>query len=56
MKKKMQDEVVQALLTNNGHPLSISEHEDLVSKIKTEVAHNLAQFVKTADTVPKSMS
>ena len=38
MKQKMLDEVAKAILAKNGAPLSVSEHEAVVSKIKTEAA------------------
>lgn len=52
MKKRLQDEMAKALLMKNGAPLSISEYDDLVSKIKTEVAQNFAETVEATD--PKS--
>ncbi|KAK6261297.1 hypothetical protein QUC31_007113 [Theobroma cacao] len=41
MKRKLQDEIAKAILMKNGAPLTISENEDLVSKIKLEVAQTL---------------
>ncbi|XP_021292531.1 uncharacterized protein LOC110422844 isoform X2 [Herrania umbratica] len=41
MKRKLQDEIAEAILMKNGAPLTISENEDLVSKIKSEVAQTL---------------
>lgn len=41
MKRKLQDEIAKAILIKNGVPLSISEHEDLISRIKSEVAQTL---------------
>lgn len=52
MKKRLQDEMAKALLMKNGAPLSISEYDDLVSKIKTEVAQTFAETVEATD--PKS--
>ncbi|CAA7397646.1 unnamed protein product [Spirodela intermedia] len=38
LKKKLKDEVAEAMLElRNGAPLTVSEHEDLISKIKTEL-------------------
>ncbi|OMO94641.1 hypothetical protein COLO4_16236 [Corchorus olitorius] len=56
MKKKLQDEIAKAVLMKNGTPLSISENEDLVSKIKSEVkqtlevAHTLASALELSET------
>lgn len=41
MKKKLQDEIAKAILMNNGAPLTVSEHDDLVSRIKMEVVQTL---------------
>lgn len=49
MKKRLQDEMAKALLMKNGAPLSISEYDDLVSKIKTEVAQTFAETVEATD-------
>lgn len=38
MKQKMLDEVAEAIIKNKGAPLSISEHEAIVSEIKNEAA------------------
>ncbi|KAF8389793.1 hypothetical protein HHK36_024312 [Tetracentron sinense] len=54
MKYKLQDEVTKAILLKNGAPLSISEHEVLVSKIKTEAALVHAEMLEAQDIVPKS--
>ncbi|XWS37674.1 hypothetical protein CRYUN_Cryun19dG0065400 [Craigia yunnanensis] len=57
MKKKLQDEIAKAILMKNGAPLSISENEDLVSRIKSEVAqtlevaHTLASALEVSETV-----
>ncbi|XVF09652.1 hypothetical protein REPUB_Repub07fG0112900 [Reevesia pubescens] len=57
MKKKLQDEIAKAILMKNGAPLSISENEDLVSRIKSEVtqtlevAHTLASALEVSKTV-----
>ncbi|KAK9277889.1 hypothetical protein L1049_027446 [Liquidambar formosana] len=53
MKKKLQDEAARAILAKNGVPLSISEHKDLVSKIKTKAAQTLAETLEATDMVPK---
>ncbi|KAK8616573.1 hypothetical protein V6N13_018118 [Hibiscus sabdariffa] len=41
MKKKLQDEIAKAIIVKNGAPLSISENEELISRIKKEVAQTL---------------
>ncbi|XP_022738994.1 uncharacterized protein LOC111291471 isoform X2 [Durio zibethinus] len=57
MKKKLQDEIAKAILMKNGAPLSISENEDLLSRIKSEVAqtlevaHTLASALEVSETV-----
>ncbi|CAL5379406.1 unnamed protein product [Camellia sinensis] len=38
LKQKMKDEVAKAVIAKNGVPLSIFEHEAIVSQIKTEAA------------------
>ncbi|OVA16107.1 DDT domain [Macleaya cordata] len=53
LKRKMQDEVAKAILERNGVPLSISEHENLVSKIKAEAAKAHAETLEAIGMVPK---
>lgn len=53
MKKRLQNEMAKALLMKNGGPLSISEYDDLVSKITTEIVETLAEAAESTD--PKSM-
>lgn len=55
MKKQLEGEVTAAILLRNGAPLSISEHENLVSKIKAEIAQTLAETLEGLDTRMKSM-
>ncbi|XP_052174898.1 uncharacterized protein LOC127789880 isoform X2 [Diospyros lotus] len=43
MKMKLQDEMARAIVVKNGPPLSISEHQDLVLKIKAEVSQTLVE-------------
>lgn len=38
---KLKDEVAKAILLRNGAPFSISEHRNLVSKIKAEGSKSL---------------
>ncbi|XP_042490214.1 uncharacterized protein LOC122070158 [Macadamia integrifolia] len=53
LKRKLQDEVAKAILLINGTPLSISEHTDLVSKIKVEAAKAHAETREAMGMVPK---
>ncbi|KAL5581974.1 hypothetical protein UlMin_014416 [Ulmus minor] len=53
LKRKLQDEVAQAILVNNGAPLSISEHEALVSQIKRDAAQAHEEILKAAGALPK---
>ncbi|XP_059658993.1 uncharacterized protein LOC132305356 [Cornus florida] len=46
MKKRLQDEVARAILLKKGAPLSISENDNLISKIKAEVAQTLAETLE----------
>ncbi|KAJ0104961.1 hypothetical protein Patl1_19065 [Pistacia atlantica] len=46
--KKLQDKIAKACLVKNGGPLSISEHADLVSKIKLKVAQTLSRTVEAS--------
>ncbi|GFZ18962.1 zinc-finger domain of monoamine-oxidase A repressor R1 protein [Actinidia rufa] len=53
LKQKMQDEVAKAIIAKNGDPLSISEHEAIVSEIKTEAAQAHAEMLEAKGMVPK---
>lgn len=55
LKRKLQDEVAKLIIAKNGAPLSISEHEALVSQIKTEAAQAHAQLLEVEGIMPKSM-
>lgn len=55
LKRKLQDEVAKLIIAKNGAPLSISEHEALVSQIKTEAAQAHAQLLEAEGIMPKSM-
>ena len=55
MKQKMLDEVAKAIIAKNGAPLSVSEHEAVVSKIKTEAAKAHAEMVVSKDMLPNGM-
>ncbi|XP_058226721.1 uncharacterized protein LOC131335411 isoform X2 [Rhododendron vialii] len=52
LKQKMMDEFAKAIIAKNGAPLSISEHEAVVSQIKTEAAQAHAQILESHDMVP----
>ncbi|GMJ06593.1 DDT-RELATED PROTEIN1 [Hibiscus trionum] len=52
MKKKLQDEIAKAIIMKNGAPLSISENEELISRIKKEVAQTL-EVAYTLAVIPK---
>ncbi|KAJ4961799.1 hypothetical protein NE237_021709 [Protea cynaroides] len=52
LKWKLQDEVTKAILLKNDTPLSISEHQDLVSNIKVEVAKAHAETLEAMGMVP----
>ncbi|XP_031287525.1 uncharacterized protein DDB_G0287625-like [Pistacia vera] len=47
--KKLQDKIAKACLVKNGAPLSISEHADLVSKIKLKAAQTLSRTVEASE-------
>ncbi|GAB2303361.1 hypothetical protein Dimus_037352 [Dionaea muscipula] len=53
MKQKLQDEIAKALLTNNGAPLTMLEHQSIVSKIKAEASKAHADMVETMGLVPR---
>lgn len=55
IKQKLQDEVAKAIIENSGAPLSISEHEAVVSKIKIDAARAHAEILEAMGAVPKSM-
>ncbi|KAJ8550072.1 hypothetical protein K7X08_033779 [Anisodus acutangulus] len=53
LKQKMQDEIAQAIVSKNGAPLSISEHEAIVSQIKCEAAEAHASVMESKNTYSK---
>lgn len=55
LKQKMQDWIAQALIATNGAPLSISEHEAIVSQIKCEAAEAHASVMESKNTYSKCM-
>lgn len=55
MKQKMQDEVAEAIIAKNGAPLSISEHEAIVSVMKTKAAQAHAEVLESKGMATKGM-
>ncbi|KAA8547818.1 hypothetical protein F0562_004247 [Nyssa sinensis] len=53
LKQKMQDEVAKAILARNGAPLTISEHDAIVSQIKTETAQAHSEMLELKGMIPK---
>ncbi|KAK9106945.1 hypothetical protein Syun_022956 [Stephania yunnanensis] len=56
IKCKMQNNIAKAILLKNGAPLSVSEHENLVSKIKSETAEAHARTLEAVDMLQKETS
>ncbi|KAF9618267.1 hypothetical protein IFM89_000902 [Coptis chinensis] len=55
LKQQMQDDVAKAIISRNGAPLSISEHESLISRIKDEAAKAHAEKLEAIELVPKKI-
>ncbi|TXG57823.1 hypothetical protein EZV62_015652 [Acer yangbiense] len=53
LKKKLQDEVAKAIIDKNGAPLSIDEHEAIISKIKSETAQAHSEMLEAMGVVPQ---
>ncbi|XP_058088141.1 uncharacterized protein LOC131235057 isoform X2 [Magnolia sinica] len=54
MKKKLKDEVARAILSSrDGGPLSVSEHDDLLSKIRSETKKAQVEKLEVMNLVPK---
>lgn len=53
---KLHGELARDMLLKNGVPHSVSEHQNLVRKIKTEAAQTFGETFEAKDTVMKSMS
>ncbi|GLU01636.1 hypothetical protein SLE2022_189370 [Rubroshorea leprosula] len=53
LKKKMQDKLAEAIIAKNGAPLSISEHDAIVAKIKREVAQAHREMLEAEGMLPK---
>ncbi|KAJ8434300.1 hypothetical protein Cgig2_009275 [Carnegiea gigantea] len=53
IKRKLQDEVAKVIIAKNGAPLTISEHDSIISKIKAEAEQAHAEMLEAMDLVPK---
>ncbi|KAL0449989.1 UNVERIFIED_CONTAM: Cell division cycle-associated 7-like protein [Sesamum latifolium] len=51
LKQKMQDDIAKAIIAKDGAPLSISEHEAIVSHIKSEAAEAHAEVLEAKSIV-----
>lgn len=47
LKQKMKDDIAKAIIASNGAPLSISEHETIVSHIKHKAAQAHAKVLES---------
>ncbi|CAA2984301.1 Hypothetical predicted protein [Olea europaea subsp. europaea] len=47
LKQKMKDDIAKAIIAKHGAPLSILEHEAILSKIKSEAAHAHAKVLES---------
>ncbi|KAF7846673.1 hypothetical protein BT93_L3924 [Corymbia citriodora subsp. variegata] len=46
LKRKMRNEVAEAIIAKNGVPLSVSEHDAIVSQVKHEIAQVHAEMLE----------
>ncbi|KAG9135828.1 hypothetical protein Leryth_002539 [Lithospermum erythrorhizon] len=53
LKRKVQDDIAKVVLANNGAPLSISEYEAIISKIKHKAAKAHAEVLEYQGLLPK---
>ncbi|GAV75644.1 zf-4CXXC_R1 domain-containing protein [Cephalotus follicularis] len=53
LKQKLQDEVAKAIIVKNDAPLSVAEHEAVISQIKIEASKAHAEMVEATGMVPK---
>lgn len=51
----MQDEMAKAIIAKNGAPLTISEHETIVSQIKKDAEEAHTQMLEAKGALPKCM-
>ncbi|CAN1241159.1 Cell division cycle-associated 7-like protein [Linum perenne] len=56
LKRKTQDEIAKAILAKNGAPLSISEHEALMSQIKMQTSQVHAEMLEAKEMMSKERS
>ncbi|KAI3761038.1 hypothetical protein L1987_51444 [Smallanthus sonchifolius] len=52
LKQKMQDDIAKAIIAKEGVPLTIKEHDAIVSKIKDKAAEVDAEMLACKDMVP----
>ncbi|KNA18950.1 hypothetical protein SOVF_066060 [Spinacia oleracea] len=52
-KRKLQEKVAKAIIAKNGAPLTISEHDSIMSKIKKETELARAALMEAMDSMPK---
>lgn len=55
LKQRMQDAVAEAIIAKNGTPLSKSEHEAIVTQIKSKAARAHAEILESEGMVTKGM-
>ncbi|XP_074557337.1 uncharacterized protein LOC141813297 [Curcuma longa] len=55
LKKKLKDDVAKAMLSLRDKPLSVAEHEKLVSHIRTKAERARAEMLKMMELLPTSM-
>ncbi|KAL8092425.1 uncharacterized protein LOC141693316 [Apium graveolens] len=54
MKQKVMNELANAIIAKDGAPLSISEHDEIVRRIKCEAAQAHKEMLKSTGMVPKT--
>lgn len=54
LKQQLKDRIAKAIMTKKG-ALTISEHQAIISRIKTEADQAHAEMLVATDAVPKSM-
>ncbi|CAH1421419.1 unnamed protein product [Lactuca virosa] len=52
LKQKMQDDIAKAIIKREGAPLTLMEHDEIVSKIKKEAAEAHAEMLACKQLVP----
>lgn len=56
VKRKLQEKIAKAVIAKNGVPLTISEHDAIISKIRSETERARAELLEAMELMPKSMS